>query len=154
MTRERWITIASVAAALGGLSWLAKVAVIIATDGEVSDEGAAAFFYLLGVALMVIGATSVGAMLAGRRARLVLVMAIALSPIIFFISYAILDGITKPLVGDRGPAYVGDEVGILMTGLAWLMLGAVFVRTNHQSVAAGTIVRPRGASDSGTVVIP
>ncbi len=42
MTRERWISIGSVAAALGGLSWLAKVAVIIATDGQVNDEGAAA----------------------------------------------------------------------------------------------------------------
>lgn len=154
MTRERWISIGSVAAALGGLSWLAKVAVIIATDGEVTDEGAAAFFYLLGVALMVIGSTAVGAMLAGRRMQLMLVMAIALSPIIFFISYAILDGIAKPMVGDRGPAYAEDEAGILMTGLAWLILGVGLFRTAHRSDDARPIVRPRVASDSGTVVIP
>jgi hypothetical protein len=154
MTRERWISIGSVAAALGGLSWLAKVAVIIATDGEVTDEGAAAFFYLLGVALMGIGSTAVGVLLAGRRSRWLVAVAVALSPIVYFVSYAVLDSITKPLVGDRGPAYAGDEVGILTTGLAWLMLGIGLLYTAHRSDGAEPIVRLRESSDSGTVVTP
>lgn len=154
MTRKRWIDIGSIAAALGGLSWLAKVAVIIATDGEVDDEGAAAFFYILGVALMAIGATAVGVFLAGRRSRWLVAVAVALSPIVFFVSYAILDGITKPLVGDRGPAYAGDEVGILTTGLAWLMLGISLLYTAHRSDGTAPIVRLRESSDSGTVVTP
>jgi hypothetical protein len=133
MTRQRWMEIASIAAALGGLSWLTKVAVILATDGEVVDEGAAAFFYLLGAALMLVGSTAIGTFLAGRQSRLVLVLAVVLSPIVFVISYALLDGLAKPLVGDRGPTYWGDEVGILSTGLAWLVLGIGILKAAHRS---------------------
>lgn len=154
MVRDRWIDIGSVAATLGGLSWLAKLAVIVATDGEINDEGAAAFFYLVGVALMVAGSTAIGVLLARRRARWVLAMAVALSPIIFFASFIILDGIAKPLVGDRGPAYFGEEAGILTTGLVWLVLGIGLLTATHRSHAVGPVVRLRGSSDSGTVTTP
>ncbi|MGI8643215.1 MAG: hypothetical protein ACR2LS_03760 [Thermomicrobiales bacterium] len=154
MTRERWIDIGSIAAALGGLSWLAKVAVIIATDGRVTDEGAAALFYILGVALMTIGSTAVGVLLAGHRSRLALAVAVALSPIFFFVSYAILDGIAKPLAGDRGPAYWVDEAGILATGLAWLMLGIGLLNAAHRLDGAVPAVRMRQSTGSGTVIAP
>lgn len=143
MTRKRWIEIGSIAAAFGGLSWLAKVAVIIATDGKVNDEGAAAFFYLLGVALMLIGSTAVGTLLAGHRSRLVVAVAVVLSPIVLFVSFAILDGLTKPLVGDRGAAYWADEVGILTTGLAWLLLGMCML--TYQARGGWSRIRPSGA---------
>lgn len=154
MTRKRWITFGSLAVALGGFSWLAKVAVIVATDGEVNDEGAAAFFYILGVALMALGATAIGVLLAGRRSRLILGMAVALSPILFVVSFAILDGIAKPLVGDRGPAYWEDEAGILATALAWLMLGIGLLKTIPRSDGNRPIVRPPESPGSGTVMTP
>lgn len=154
MTQQRWIEIGSIMAALGGLSWMAKVAVIFATDGKVNDEGAAALFYLLGVALMLIGSTAIGTMLAGRRSLLARVVAVALSPIIFVVSYAILDGLTKPLVGDLGPPYWGDEVGILATGLAWTLLGIGLFARARRSADAAPIVRVQGTSDSATVMTP
>lgn len=154
MTRKRWIHIGSMAVALGGFSWLAKVAVIIATDGEVNDEGAAAFFYILGVALMAIGSTAAGVLLAGGRSWWMLAVAVVLSPILFVVSFAILDGILKPLVGDRGPAYAGDEAGILTTGLAWLTLGIGLLKTSHRPDGTGPIARVRDASASGTVMTP
>lgn len=154
MTQQRWIDIGSVLAALGGLSWIAKVAVILATDGKVDDEGAAALFYLLGAALMLIGSTAIGTLVAAGRSPLVRVAAVALSPIIFVVSYAILDGLATPLVGDRGAAYWSDEVGILTTGLAWLLLGIGLFRTARQSIGAGLIVPVQGTSDSATVMKP
>ncbi|HEV2107923.1 MAG TPA: hypothetical protein VGR16_06650 [Thermomicrobiales bacterium] len=154
MTRERWITFGSIAATLGGLSWLAKMAVIIATDGEVNDEGAAAFFYILGAALMMIGSTAVGVLLAGRRPRWTLVVAVALSPIFFIISFSILDGVAKPLVGDRGPAYLQDEAGIVTTAVAWLILGISVLNASRGSDGARSIVPVREPSDAGTVMTP
>lgn len=154
MFRDRWIDFGSVATALGGLSWLAKVAVIVSTDGEVNDEGAAALFYLTGVALMVAGSTAIGVLLVGHRARWMLAMAVALSPIIFILSFIILDGIAKPLVGDRGPAYFGEEAGILTMGLVWLVLGIGLFKATHRSHAVGPVVRLRGSSDSGRVTTP
>lgn len=154
MTRKRWIEIGSIAAAFGGLSWLAKVAVIIATDGKVNDEGAAAFFYLLGVALMLIGSTAVGTLLAGHRSRLVVAVAVVLSPIVLFVSFAILDGLTKPLVGDRGAAYWADEVGILTTGLAWLLLGMCMLTYQAREDGAGSDLQVRKPVNSATVITP
>lgn len=154
MTRKRWVHIGSIAAALGGLSWLAKVAVIIATDGEVDNEGAAALFFILGVALMILGATAVGVRLAGGRPWWVLAVTVALSPMLFVVSFAILDSISKPLVSDHGPAYWGDEAGILTTGLAWLIIGVGLFWIAHRPDGVGPIARVRDASGSGRVMIP
>jgi len=146
MTRKRWITFGSIAVALGGLSWLAKIAVIIATDGKVDNEGAAALFYLLGVALMMTGSTAVGVLVTGHRSRLMLIMAVVLSPIVFLVSFAFLEGVTKPLLGERGPAYFGEEVGIMTTGLAWLMIGVGLLKAVDRSHGPEAIVRMRGSS--------
>ncbi len=154
MTRQRWVSIGSIAAALGGLSWLAKVAVIIATDGEVDSEGAAALFFILGAALMALGATAIGVLLAGRRSRSMLAVAVALSPILFVVSFVVLDGITKPLVGDRGPAFWEDEAGILVTGVGWLVIGVGLRKIAHRPGGADPMVHMRDSSGSGTVMVP
>lgn len=123
MTRQRWTVLASAAAALGGLAWVAKVAVIIATDGRIVDEGPAALFYILGAVLMLAGSTAIGARLTEERSGRIAGLAMAFSPVLFILSFIVLDGLAKPLVGDRGPAYWRDEAGILVTGLAWLGAG-------------------------------
>lgn len=154
MNRERWIEIGSIAATLGGLSWLAKVAVIIATDGKVNDEGAAALFYILGVALMAIGSTAVGIRLVNRMSSLLLVGAVVLSPVVFFVSSSVLDGIAQPLVENRGPAYWEDEAGIVATALVWLVIGITLLRDTLRSGGTGLIACRRESADSATVAIP
>lgn len=154
MTRERWIQIGSIAAALGGLSWLAKIAIIIATEGKVNDEGAAALFYILGVALMAIGSTAVGVRLANRRSSLLLIGAVVLSPVVFFVSSSVLDGIAKPLLENRGPAYWEDEAGIVVTALIWLLLGITLLRDTLRSGGTGFIAREHESADSATVAVP
>lgn len=154
MTRTGWAHIGGIAAALGGLGWLAKIAVIVATDGRVDSEGAAAVFFVLGAALMALGSTAIGVLVARRRARWVLALAVVASPILFVVSFAVLDGITKPLVSDRGPAYWEDEAGILVTGLAWLVIGIALVKLVPRSNRAEPMVHVRDSSGSGTVTVP
>lgn len=154
MTRQRWIEISSIIAAFGGLSWIAKIAVIVATDGEVDSEGAAAFFFLIGVAFMLAGSTVIGALLAEDRSRFVFVPALALSPIIFFVSFALLDELAKSLVADRGATYWRDEAGILVTGIAWFALGIGIFKLAHRSHNGAPEARMRRSPGSATVMTP
>lgn len=75
----RWTSIAGAALTAGGVAWLSKIAVIVATSGRVTDTGAAGAFFLLGFVLLLIGSTGVGlsltmnkscAVAAARRASL------------------------------------------------------------------------------------
>lgn len=153
MTQKRWTRIGSIAAILGGISWLAKMAVIIITDGKVNDEGAAAVFYILGVTLMATGSTAFGIRLAHRRSSLLFVGAVVLSPVVFLVSFFVLDGIAQPLVINHGPAYWEDEVGIVVTALVWLLLGITLLKDTLRSDGTGLIARRRESADSATVAI-
>jgi len=127
-TTSRLSTILAALAAAGGAAWLAKLAVVAATDGATSDTGAAAIFYLLGVALLAIGSTAVGLWLAAGRHRAVRVLAVVLSPVLFFVSFMLLDSIAKLLVGDAGPAWLEDEAGIGLTAMFWLLTGLLLAK--------------------------
>jgi hypothetical protein len=60
ITVPRWLMLAAVLMINGRLAWLAKLAVIVATDRRISDTGAADAFYLLGWALLALEATGFG----------------------------------------------------------------------------------------------
>jgi hypothetical protein len=109
-------------AAAGGAAWIVKFMVILLDDGG-DAGGLTAVLYLLGVALMVVGSAFVGRLAARGRGRVVLVPAVALSPLLVFVSYALLDGLAKGVVGDAGPGWLKDEAGILATGVFWLAAG-------------------------------
>ena len=118
MTRERWIHIAALLAVAAGAAWVAKFAVLVATDGE--DSAVASALYLLAVGLVLVGSTWIGTRIAGDRSRPVLALLIVLSPLAAFASYAVIDAVAKSITGDAGPAWLEDEVGILATGLVWI----------------------------------
>src|SRR6187397_1053924 len=109
---ERW---APVALLTGAVFWLAKMSVIVATDGRVDSTGAAAVFYIGGVLLMAIGATAVGLWLTRGRPTWLWVVAMVISFVGFFVSFLVLEGIAKSAFGDAGPSYLSDEIGILVT---------------------------------------
>lgn len=136
MSRERWIGIGAWLAVAGGIAWLAKLAVIVATDGRTDDEGAAAVFYLTGFVLLALGSTAVGALVAGDRSRAVLIAGVVPSPLLFIASFALLQAVGQAIVGDRGPAFVLDEIGILLTALCWLAIGLAVTNRGRQTRAA------------------
>ena len=55
-----WMAIAGTALIAGGVAWLLKLWVIVATDGRVVATGAAATFLELGLYLLMVGSTGVG----------------------------------------------------------------------------------------------
>lgn len=124
MTRQRWIALAAATAAAGGAAWVAKFGVIVVTDGATSGaaDAVAAVLYLLGVALMLAGSTWVGVRLAGDRPLPLVVVLAVLSPLLVFVSYALLDAAGNAIAGDAGPDWLADEVGILLTGALWLVV--------------------------------
>lgn len=125
MTSTRTHNILSAAALAGGAAWLVKFAVIAAVD---PDAGATAFFYILGVTLMAVGSIAIGMRLTAGRGNVAKVIAAVASPVAFFAAYLVLDGISKPLVGDSGPFWLAEEAGIALTGFVYLLVGAAMLR--------------------------
>jgi hypothetical protein len=125
MTNTTLLQRFSIVLAAGGLAWLAKMAVIGATDGAEAGTGSAAatVFYLLGVALMPVGLAGVAAALAAGRHLVLRVVAGIAGFLSFFASYLVLEGIAQAIVGDTRPAWLGDEVGILVTGVVLMTAG-------------------------------
>lgn len=117
----RTIRILALLAAAGGAAWLAKFAVIVATDGATDDGGAAAAFYMVGVALMAIGAASITLRLA--RGRATAAVAALAGPVLWALSFLVLDPIAQAAVGDAGPGWLQDESAIALTGAVWLAIG-------------------------------
>jgi hypothetical protein len=119
---RNWTGILAGLAALGGAAWVVKFLIILADDGG-DAGGLAAVLYLLGVGFMVVGSAFLAVHLARGRGRLVLAAGLVAAPFVVFLSYALLDGLAKAVVGDSGPGWLEDEAGILVTGLFWLAAG-------------------------------
>jgi hypothetical protein len=136
MKNNRWITITAAAATAGGLAWLSKLAVIAVTDGRVEDTGAASAFFLLGAVLLAVGAGCVTLRLLRPRARWTTVAAVLPAPIVFFVSFIVLESLAKAAVGDAGPAWLEEEVGILATGAVWLATGLTLLRGSYTQAEA------------------
>jgi hypothetical protein len=59
MTISRWTQIAAGSTVAGCAAWLAKIAVIVASDGRIIDTGAAAWLMRAGLVGLFVGATGV-----------------------------------------------------------------------------------------------
>jgi hypothetical protein len=123
----------------GGVAWLLKLAVIavlvVAGDRDI-ESAAVAFFYLTGLGLLFIGSTALGLWLAMSRRAPLRKAAVALSPIVFWISYQVLDGIADSIVGEQAPDYVQSETGILLASLFWLAIGVMLLRSTRTTPSA------------------
>jgi hypothetical protein len=142
MTNTTLLQRSSIVLAAGGFAWLTKMAVIAATDGAEAGTGSAAasVFYLLGVALMPAGLAGVAVALAAGRHLVLRVVAGIAGFLSFFASYAVLESIAQAIVGDTDPTWLGDEVGILLTGVVLMTAGLLAAqhsqpRTQTTSIA-------------------
>jgi hypothetical protein len=136
---DRWTRIATAALIAGAITWLVKLAVIVATDGAESGVGdsATAVLFVLGFVLLLGGSTAVGLWLTRGRGAAVRIVAALLAPIAFFVSMNLLDPVGEALVGDLGPDYVREEFGIPLAAVLWFALGvlvAVRPRRLHASI--------------------
>lgn len=144
----RTIRILGFIAAAGGAAWLLKFAVIVATDGRVDDTGAAAVFFVLGAGLMAAGAATLT--LRAARGRGTAIVAALLAPVLWAISFMVLDPLAQGAVGDAGPSWLQDESAIALTGAVWLVTGLVCARratpssTKTAAMSAGGIPSNQG----------
>ena len=116
-----WTAIAGTALVVGGVAWLLKLWVIVATDGRVVATGAAGAFFDLGLYSLLVGSTGVGLRLAINQETSMRVVLAVMSPLAFVVSFAIFSGIGYALVaigrlmvGDALPSYLLEEGGLLI----------------------------------------
>jgi hypothetical protein len=117
--------------ALGGALWVLKV--IMITLNYLMDRDVDAFgvpvLYLTAVALLFFGATAVGIALLRRYSwRVQLLGAVLAIPALIF-GYSAIDALLKAALGDVGPWWLPDELGIVATGAVCLVGGVLLGRT-------------------------
>ena len=123
MRSFRWPVLASGLLAAGGLSWLVKIGVIVATGGRIIDTGPAAVLMTAGIVLLLLGAAGTGAWLVGRRHPALRVLA-ALGGVATLVAGSVgLGWIGATLLRGAGPAYFDEEAGLLVVALLWSLVG-------------------------------
>jgi hypothetical protein len=140
-----WITIAGTALIAGGVAWILKLWVIIATDGRVVATGAAATFLELGLVVLIVGSTGIGVrLMMSQEPSMRAVLAVASPLVLLGVGYALGGGIGGAIlviggaiVGVAVPSYLLAEAAIL--GLAvigllagiWLVVDVVLRGVSH-----------------------
>ncbi|RZT86401.1 hypothetical protein EV383_3296 [Pseudonocardia sediminis] len=119
MNTDRWTAVSAVCGVVGGASWLAKVAVILAQQGS---GGVDVPLFGAGLGLLLVAATGVG--LAASRGRPVWARAVAvvLAPALALGLFVLVQIITEPL-GVLVPEYVEAEYGILLAAVVGVLAG-------------------------------
>jgi hypothetical protein len=130
MITESWTRLAATAAVTGGLCWVAKQGVIAATvpasGGPPPESVPIAVLYLLGAALMAIGASGlVARVTVGWMTVLRVVVAVVVSPMIFWGVFTIIDMLVDSIAGPEAGWWWPGEGAILITGLLFASAGAV-----------------------------
>lgn len=129
-TSSKLFRLSAAALAAGGFCWVVKFVVIAATDGAVSGmpDTVTSVLYISAVALMAIGLASLGvALLSGRHIALRVVGAFG-GLVAWWLSYMVIEGIAKGIVGDTDPAWLGEEIGIVATGAILMTVGLLLAR--------------------------
>lgn len=114
----------------GGVAWLLKLWVIVATDGRVVATGAAATFLELGLGLLLAGSTGVGLRLAMNQETSMRVVLALASPLLFmpaFLLFSVLGyalvAIGRIIAGDAVPGYLLEEGGIFVSAVVGIVMG-------------------------------
>ena len=147
-----WTTIAGTLLFIGGVAWILKLWVIVATDGRVVATGAAGAFYDLCLYLLMVGSTGVGLRLAMNQEPSMRVVLALASPLALFFLFAIflvigyaLVAIGRVFVGDALPSYLLEEGGIFISAVVGLVAGTWLVA---YAVPRGAAQGTRGTSGS------
>src|SRR3712207_1482654 len=126
-----WIAIAGIALIAGGVAWLLKLWVIVATDGRVVATGAAATFLELGLVLLAVGSTGIGVrLMMSQEPSMRIVLAVASPLVLIGVGYAlggVIGGaimvIGGAIVGVAVPNYLLAEAGILGLAVIGIVAG-------------------------------
>jgi hypothetical protein len=137
-TSSKHFRLSAAVLAAGGFCWVVKFVVIAASDGAVSGmpNTATSVLYIAAVALMAFGLASLGvALLAGRHVLLRAAGAFG-GLVAWWLSYMVIEGIAKAIVGSTDPVWLGEEVGIVATGAVLMTVGLLLARSSSSRVHA------------------
>jgi hypothetical protein len=137
-TSSKLFRLSAAVLAAGGLCWVVKFVVIAATDGAVSGmpDTAASILYISAVFLMAFGMASLAvAVLSGRHVA-VRVLGAGGGLVAWWLSYMVIEGIAKAIVGDTDPAWLGEEIGIVATGAVLMTVGLLLARPSDARIHA------------------
>ncbi|HLM05041.1 MAG TPA: hypothetical protein VK402_07655 [Blastococcus sp.] len=127
-TTSTWTRLAASAALAGGVAWLLKQVAIAATlrpDGQPSEGLLIGVLYLLGAALLVVGASGVVARLTPAWPIAVRVgLAVVLAPAIFWGVFTGADALVDALAGPDAGWWWPSEGAIVVTALLFAAAGA------------------------------
>src|SRR3712207_9308607 len=108
-----WIALAGMTLIAGGVAWILKLWVIVATDGRVVATGAAGAFFDLGFYSLIVGSTGVGLRLTMKLENSLRVILAVVCPCAFFLLFGIfsligyaLIAIGRLIVGEALPSYL------------------------------------------------
>jgi hypothetical protein len=111
-----------------------KLWVIVATDGRVVATGAAGAFFDLGFYSLLVGSTGLGVRLAMNQEPAIRVGAAVGALLAFFFSFVVFSGVGYAILAVGGtiagislPSYLLEEMGILVSAVVWLLIGAMLV---------------------------
>ncbi len=140
-----WTAIAGTILVVGGVAWILKLWVIVATDGRVVATGAAGAFFDLGFYSLLVGSTGLGVRLTMNQEPAMRGVAAVGSPVVFILSFALFSGIGYAILAVGGtfagispPSYLLEEAGIFISAVVWLIIGVILllgsVRKPHMTV--------------------
>ena len=142
-TTRTWMKAAAVAAVAGGVLWLGKQVVIAAsvpaTGGPPPESTPIAVLYLSGAALMVVGASGVVARLTvGWMAALRVVLAVVVSPMIFWGVFTLTDMVCDAIAGPDAGWWWPGEGAILITALLFAAAGTTALLAGRRQLATAS----------------
>ena len=142
-TTRTWTKVAAVAAVAGGVMWLGKQVVIAAsvpaTGGPPPESTPIAVLYLSGAVLMVVGASGVVARLTvGWMAVLRVVLAVVVSPLIFWGVFTLADAVTDAIAGPDAGWWWPGEGAILITALLFAAAGSTALLAGRRQLATAS----------------
>ena len=140
-----WTAIAGTILVVGGVAWILKLWVIVATDGRVVATGAAGAFFDLGFYSLLVGSTGLGVRLTMNQEPAMRGVAAVGSAVVFILSFALFSGIGYAILvvggafaGISPSSYLLEEVGIFISAVVWLIIGVILllgsVRKPHMTV--------------------
>lgn len=113
--------IASVAALVGGLGWLAKVTLVWTNGGTNTESGAVGVMFFVGLAGVLVALAAGGyALVATAPIWLRAVVSVAL-PLLVLMVWQLLDGVVKALYTEN--SWLRGELNILLAAVVAVVLG-------------------------------
>jgi hypothetical protein len=140
MTSRR---VASIAAVLGGLGWLVKVALIWAGGGEDADRGLVGVMFVAGLVCIVVALGAAGYTLVRTAPAWLRAVVTVAVPALVLVVWQMLDQAVKAVYTDEG--WLRDELNVILAALVAVAAG-VWALTLRQAASPEPTERPAAAT--------